>query len=182
MMGKLGKAIAVGTLYFIFIVFLPLLFVSMVSFYIAKNGGDPSRYFDNTSLYILIFGMGTTIFASLGAYYEKGNAKRLALTLTSSVLLALWGYFFIGSMNIYYEGDTYAYEVLVPGIALILAISLSFKAIYRIVEYLVYRKEHLGGRVVSEPEEMPVRRNGYEREYPATSEEEQYMEGDDLYF
>ncbi len=179
MMGKLGKAVAVGTLYFIFIVLLPMLFVTIVSVYIAKNGGDPSRYFNNTSLYIMMFGTSTTIFASVGAYYERGSVKRLLFALASSILLALWGYFFIGSMNIYYEGDTYAYEVFVPGIALILAISLSFKAIYRIVEYLAYRKECSGGD--REPEDLPESKV-YEERRQYTDVPQHYDDEEEIYF
>ena len=157
------KAVGIGALYFIFLVAIPLGFVMLVSSYIAQSGGDPTRYFHGTSMYILILGTLASIFASLGAYYEKGGEKRLAFGLTSSVFLALWGYFFIASMSIYYEGDTYAYEVLVPGIAVALAISLSFKIIYRIVEYYVYKNEY-GNE--GEP------RNGMKSEqYPQEDEE-----------
>ncbi len=158
MMGHAGKASVVGILYFIFLVAVPLGFVTILSSYIGAAGGDPSRYFHGTALYILLLGTGTAILASLGAYYEKGSGKRLAFALGSSVFLALWGYFFIGSMSIYYMGDTYAYEVFVPGIAVVLALSLSFKIVYRIVEYYVYKDEYREGNAPP-PDEY------YEEEY-----------------
>ena len=154
-MNHTARAIGIGALYFIFLVAIPMGFISFVSSYIAHSGGDPARYFHGTSMYVLILGTLTTVFASLGAYYEKGSGKRLGFGLISSFLLAAWGYFFIGSMSIYYESDTYAYEVLVPGIAIALAISLSFKIIYRIVEYYAYRDEYRGTEDIGYGNEPP---------------------------
>ncbi len=141
-MGHIGKAVGIGLLYFTILVVIPLGFIGIVSSFIGSSGGDPSKYFHHTGMYTLVIGLLTAVFASLGAYYDKGSGKRLVFALISSVFLALWGYFFIGSMSIYYEGDTYAYEVLVPGIAIALALSLSFKIIYRLVEYHVYKEEY----------------------------------------
>ena len=155
-MGHPVKATGIGVLYLIFLVALPLGFITITSSYISANGGDPGRYFHGTSLYVLVFGIGSALFAALGAYFDRGSTKRLGLSLTSSVLLALWGYLFIGTMSIYYEGDTYSYEVLMPGIAAILAISLSFKIIYRVVEYRAYRGEYLNGGFSESPAEMPT--------------------------
>ena len=154
-MGHIGKAIGIGLLYFTLLVVIPLGFIGIVSSFIGSSGGDPSKYFHHTGMYALALGVLTTIFASLGAYYDKGSGKRLAFALTSSIFLALWGYLFIGSMSIYYEGDTYAYEVLVPGIAIALALSLSFKIIYRIVEYHVYKDEYRSGNGQLPPAEPP---------------------------
>jgi hypothetical protein len=139
------RAILIAILYFVFLIALPLGFVISVSSYILSAGGDSSKYFHNTSLYILVLGTLTTLFAALSAYYEKGDKKRLAYGILSAVFLVLWGYFFIESMSIYYEGDTYAYEVLVPGIGIAIAISLSFKIIYRVVEYYAYRGDFENG-------------------------------------
>lgn len=178
-MGHIGKAIAVGTLYFIFLVALPLGFVTVLSSYIGEAGGDPSRYFHGTSLYILLLGTLCALFSSAGAYYEKGSGKRLVFALSSAIFLALWGYFFIGSMSIYYEGDTYAYEVFVPGIAAVLALALSFKILYRIVEYYVYRKEYLEGNVPPPVEyEGGYSNQRYQEEaevYPSQDEEDMYF-------
>ncbi len=136
-----AKASILGILSFIFLVLIPLLFIYTVSSYISKSGGDPSKYFHSTETYVLILGIAFTALYSAAAYHEKGSEKKLALSLIASLFLVLWGYFFLSSMSIYYEGKTYAYEVLVPGISLLLAASLSFKILYYVVEYLVYRNE-----------------------------------------
>ena len=163
-----AKAIAIGVLSLIFMAIIPFLFVATLSGFIAQSGGDPSKYFHNTGMYVLVLGTLFSIFAALGAYYEKGSGKRLAFTIISAILLALWGYLFIGSMSIYYEGDTYAYEVLVPGIALVLMLFLSIRVIYRVVEYLVYRDEYSS----MEAEEGP---ETYVSEEESAEEEEMYF-------
>ncbi len=143
-MGHAGKAAGIGILYGLIFIAAPLGFINAVSQILISNGADPTDYFHNTGSYILVLGILLTVFASLTAYYEKGSAGRLAFGTIAAFFLILWGYFFIESMSIFYESDTYSYEVLVPGIAIILAISFSIRLFYRLVEFGVYRKEYLG--------------------------------------
>ncbi len=136
-----GRPIGVGLILALIFVALPLAFIYAISSMLVENGMDPAEYFHGTQTYILIFGILLTVFGAMTSYFEKGSTARLGTGIIGAIFLILWGYFFIDSMSIFYEGDTYSYEVLVPGIAAILALAFSFRLIYRIVEFLVYRKE-----------------------------------------
>ncbi|GEM_PF-2740817 len=141
MMGHPGRAAGIAVLYGIVFIALPIAFIRIVSGILTKNGLDPSEYFHGTETYVLIFGVLLVLFAAMTAYFEKGSRARLGVGIIGALFLVLWAYFFIKSMSIFYEGDTYSYEVLVPGIALIFALSFSVRFIYRVVEYAVYRPE-----------------------------------------
>ena len=178
-MGHIGKAIGVAILYGLIFVALPLAFIGALTDFFISEKMDPAQYFHGTQNYVLIFGSLLTIFAATTAYFDKGSTHRVAAGALGALFLILWGYFFINSMSIFYEGDTYSYTVIVPGIALILAISFSIRMIYRLVEFKVYRKEYLGIRLPAPLASPPVAQN-----IPAEPEKKDETEGDsdEIYF
>jgi len=142
----------------------------------VENGMSPEEYFHGTGTYVLVFGVLLSVFGALTSYFQKGSTRRLAIGALGALFLVLWGYFFIKSMSIFYEGDTYSYEVLVPGIAMILAISFYVRLLYRVVEFAVYRNDSVAQKPTADPPtptHSSYGENSASRE--ETGDEEQYF-------
>ena len=179
-----GRGIRAFVLYALVFVLLPIWFIGFISDYLIANGLSPDDYFHGTQTYILIFGSLLSVFAGLTGYFEKGSPHRLGAGIVGALFLVLWGYFFIDSMSIFYAGSTFSYTVLVPGIAVILAITFSIRIFYRLVEYAAYRNEYRSppfqpyeptttAHVPPQPQNMPPQ---------SSSQKEGQVEDEEMYF
>ncbi|MFW6176139.1 MAG: hypothetical protein ACOC40_00420 [Thermoplasmatota archaeon] len=128
------KAVIVGIVYFILLVVVALISISMIT---SAYPGY-AYIFDGVTMNILIFGTLVSILGAVTAYLNKGEIYRMISGIAKTVGLAVYIYTFITGLDLNIEIEQVTAEISIPGILMLLMILMGAKAGYFVLEYYLY--------------------------------------------
>lgn len=149
------KAVVMAVVYIVAFGVLPYVLI----WFATTNMGDIAFLFDNTGMMAIALSIPLAVLAGVASYFDKGELYRMIPGIILSVFTIIYFIVVLGTLNLGWEGDDYTYALAMPGIILLIVITLLVKAGYFPLEYYVFqkKKDRLEEERTREPEEeVPV--------------------------
>lgn len=109
--------------------------------FLTTSYSETGYFFKHTALFAAGIGLPLSLLAGLTAYYDKGTKKRMIFGFVSGALLLIYFVAVINSLNIGWEGEEYVYQITIPGILILIVITVLLRLIYYGLEYRIYNKK-----------------------------------------
>ena len=131
------KAAIYFVLSLIFFVIIIWLGISIVTSTIPEI----EHIFQNTHTYAVLIGIPLAITIGIANYFGKGDKKRLALGIVSTVIMIIYFVFVLSSVNLGFRGEEYTYLITIPGIIILTFIACIVRGVIYGMEYYIYKKK-----------------------------------------
>lgn len=108
--------------------------------FLTTSYAEASHFFDGTAIFAAGIGVPLSIFAGLTAYHDKGTKKRMIFGYISGALMLIYFIAVLSSLNIGWQGEEYVYQLTIPGVLVLIAITVLLRFIFYGLEYRIYNK------------------------------------------